>query len=397
MTRLQELQLRSSQIRSRLNEIGSMEGDLSDEIVAEEATLSKEYQQVEVKLRSLIASEDSTTEETSETPDDDRLELLQRSSVADVFSAALSGRAPQGATAELQAEAGVPSNHVPLELLTRAVSPAPTTGEPNTAEFVDPVFPMTVAEFLGVEMPEVPFGERTYQLLTTNLTANLPAGSADGDEAVAQWGTDILEPTRVQGAFRIRREDVARLGPGLEDQLRRNLNMVIDDRTDERILDLFFDATASGIAEPTALSGQAASDYAAFVALAADQVDGRYASMLSDVRLLFAPTGYSRAAQVFRGTDDAISALSHLNDLGVMTRAGFHMPTDASRNSEVLTARVMRGETHAVAPRWGGIELIVDNVTSARKGEIVVTAVLLMNVAVIHSDAYVREQIRQPA
>ena len=101
-----------------------------------------------------------------ETHDASRVELEDRSSVAEVFEAALEHRSTQGATAELQTELGLQGNQVPLELLRgvedRAVTPAPSDVGASQQPIIPYVFPSSVGAFLGVDMPTVPTGEAVF-------------------------------------------------------------------------------------------------------------------------------------------------------------------------------------------------------------------------------------------
>ena len=53
------------------------------------------------------------------------------------------------------------------------------------------------------------------------------------------------------------------------------------------------------------------------------------------------------------------------------------------------------GDRVAVSPIWNGIELIRDNITSAGKGEIVVTGLLLMgDVVILRPGVFVQDSYR---
>ena len=144
MTPAQKIELRRSEVRERLNEISGLEGDaFTDEVRGEADILQSEYRDLEVRHRAAVVAGDvaaeagTTTPAGSATEDRERLELRQRASVGRFLLAALRGRSPDGAEAELQAEAGVEG--IPLELWdtatearaaeTRADAP---TGAPGT-------------------------------------------------------------------------------------------------------------------------------------------------------------------------------------------------------------------------------------------------------------------------
>ena len=90
MTKSQKLTVRASEIRQRLNEIAGLEGDaLTDEVRAEEATLTTEYRDTEVRLRAATIAEGdpAETRETRETPEQrERTELRESVAPASVRS-----------------------------------------------------------------------------------------------------------------------------------------------------------------------------------------------------------------------------------------------------------------------------------------------------------------------
>ena len=186
------------------------------------------------------AAFDGTPATPEATPEARELErITAAASVADIVAATVAHRATEGATAELQKHLGIGGDQVPLELLeVRAAThtPAPTDGEPVQSQFVPAVFPGSIAAFLGIAQPSVAAGQSSYHVLSTNLTANVPAAGADGANTAGAFTSAVLEPKRVQGAFVLRREDRARLGPQLEAALRENLEMVLSTKLDQELI-----------------------------------------------------------------------------------------------------------------------------------------------------------------
>ena len=208
--------------------------ELTDKERAELDALTKRAQEIEVELRAALVADGESGRTSprrvrrfsepiplSRPPRRGNWSgLPAAASVADIVAATVAHRATEGATAELQKHLGIGGDQVPLELLeTRAAThtPAPTDGEPVQSQFVPAVFPGSIAAFLGIAQPTVAAGQTSAIMSSaTNLTANAPAAGADGANTAGAFTSAVLEPKRVQGAFVLRREDRARLGPQLE-------------------------------------------------------------------------------------------------------------------------------------------------------------------------------------
>ena len=114
MLNSQIIQLRISEVRSRLNEIAGFEGDIfTDEIRTENDGLRTEFRDLETRYQSALIGEDDDRINAPAVPvaglsvaDRERLELRGRVSIGNYIAAALSGRNVQGAEAELQQLAG---------------------------------------------------------------------------------------------------------------------------------------------------------------------------------------------------------------------------------------------------------------------------------------------------
>ena len=402
-----QLQIEQSELREKLNAILAIE-ELTDEQRAELDKLTKRAQQIEVELRAALVADGESEERaravfdgSPATPNDPEARELARitreAAVTDILSAVVAHRATEGATAELQQHLGIGGDQVPLELLeTRAAihTAAPTDGEPNQQQFVPAVFPGSIAAFLGIAQPTVAAGQSSYHVLSTNLTANIPAAGAAGANTAGAFTSAVLEPKRVQGAFVLRREDRARLGPQLEAALRENLSMVLMNKLDQELLTgtggLMVAATIADPATPAAVA-----KYGDFVSAIADQVDGLYADTVAGVRILLGPSAYKLALATYRaGTAQAPtsgdeSALERVQSLSGGVRATSHAPAIVLKVEQALAARAT-GLTHMVQPIWQGPTMIVDEVTRADQGEIVLTLVGLFAQKLVRAAGFAR-------
>ena len=118
-------------------------------------------------------------------------------------------------------------------------------------------------------------------------------------------------------------------------------------------------------------------------------IDGRYASELRDVRQLVGLKTYENAIGVF-ATSTAVSAEESL----VRRTAGFRA-TSTDRipapSSHVQTglARLGMAPMSAAVAVWGGIRLIRDELSEAKAGKILVTALqLASDVVLVHTGAF---------
>lgn len=316
-------------------------------------------------------------------------EMIRGAKLANIVEAVVSGTAPDGRERELQAELGIKPNAIPLDLLrdpapveTRGVTAAPSDTGQSQAEILGYVFPQAAGAFLGFEQPTVPVGARVYPVLGTGATATAAAKDAEVSESDGTFSATVLSPKRLQAAFIYRREDAAEFA-GMSEALRRNLAGAIQDGLDKAAI-----AAVEGLTAATGTS--AAGDFAAAKTAFYEQVDGRYASMASDVRGVVGTDTYQTWATYYRNPNVNDDALQHLRTISGGFRVSAHVAaTDAtSKKQNVLFRKGMRmGE--AVQPLWAsGVELIPDSVTLASNGQVKITAILLHNTAVIRSGAY---------
>ena len=120
MTPIQQLEIRSGEIRKRLADIGAM-ADLTDETRSELEKLKLEYQDSDSRRAALTIASDApvTHIETRSSEGREFRALVNKANVGEIFDAALSKRSVDGASAELQKHYSLDQNQVPLALLVR--------------------------------------------------------------------------------------------------------------------------------------------------------------------------------------------------------------------------------------------------------------------------------------
>ena len=388
MTEKQKVEVRLSEVKKGLNELGT-KPELSDEDRTQFDKLKTEYTDLEVRFQALTISEPEPkkTDDTGTSESKARKELETRCSVASIFTAVMEHRATIGAERELQTELGLSDNHIPLALIEhRAITPAPANHGQMQSEIVQAVFPMGAAAFLGVDMPTVPVGHAVYPVLTNNTPASDHDESGNVAETTGAFTAEILQPRRIQASFFYSREDRARFA-GMDEALRMNLSDALSSGMDKYILT----KTALGLldfgTDPTPGTEETFATYRAAIY---SQVDGRYAMSAADVCMLIGSDTLTHMTGKYRANNSDDSALDSCIRISGGVRVSAHVA--AKTNANVQEAIVARGKQyrHAVAPIWEGIQLIPDEVTKAKSGEIVITAVLLMNFKIIREAGYKR-------
>ena len=400
MTPLQTLEIRASEIRRRLSEIGGTD-DLTDELRSELATLRREYVDNEHKQTALkIAGDTPATPTTTDTAEGREFRsLVDRGNVGEIFDGVVNHRVIDGANAELQEHHGLDQNTVPLALLVRSwpdelekraagVTNAPADVGQNQASIIDYVFPDSSGVFLGIDMPTVGVGEAVFPVLTTPPDVHTPAEHADAADTAHTFEASVLSPSRIQAAFSYSREDRARFAM-MDESLRENLSAGLSDGLDDQIL-----TGTNGLFTGTNLSNHnvsAITTYDDYVSeFGYGRVDGRFASSTGDLRVVMGAGTYAHAGKVYRNNTVDTPVLDRLMDITSGVRVSDHVPAVASSKQNAVIRRGMRRDM--VAPIWEGIALIPDEVTAAKKGQIIVTGVMLHAVKILRADGFYKQQ-----
>ena len=116
-----------------------------------------------------------------------------------------------------------------------------------------------------------------------------------------------------------------------------------------------------------------------------NQIDGRYAAMASDLSMVVGAATLKDLGATYRNTSVDRSALDRLMELTSGVRVSAHVPVPATNRQNVVIRRGM--SMTAVAPVWEGITIIPDEVTQAKKGQLVITAVMLFAMKVLRTGA----------
>ena len=397
MSRAKQLALRISEIRARLGVISSMAvADLTDEIRAEGATLETEFRDSESLWRAATVAEQTDEERARAAfgngPQETELRALTaRANVGNIFSAALEHRQIDGPEAELQKHFHLAGNQVPLAMLRqveqRAVTAAPSDVGRNQSEIIPGVFPASIAQFLNIPQPTVGPGEATYPVMS-NATVEALAENAAGTESDSVFSADNLAPGRLQASFFFSREDSQRFR-GMADALRANLATALMDGLDKELV-----SGDEGLLEGTNLANHnanAETTFAGYLAnMAFGRVDGTYATSLADLRIVMGQATYAHAGGEYRGNNASDPAAERLQSITGGLRVSSHVPAvSASKQNSVIR---LGSRMDAVQPIWEGVSIIVDEVTKAANGQIVITAVMLAATKILRSAGFYKQQ-----
>ena len=391
-----EVQKRQSTLRGEFNELRAVETRSTEQdgrLTALDGELTDSETEFQKAADALLTEQTTTATPGGEDAEArERRELCEWANVGDVYGAILEKRQTDGATAEAQAAHGCAPNQIPLAMLAapaevRAVTPTPSASATEQAETVQPVFATGAGAFLGIDRPTVNMGQAVYPVFKSRPSVGGPhTGSTDAPDTTGAFDADLLPPKRISAAFIYRRTDAMQFS-GMDSALRMALNSGLQEK-----LDLDAIAGADGLLTGTNLGNHNVTAETTFAGYLSDflfsRVDGRYAAMKSDIRVLMGSETYGHAGSVYQSTAFK-SALSALEQDSGGVRVSAHVPAVASNRQNAIIRLGMRRDM--VQPVWGAVTIIVDEVTLRGKGEIEVTAVLGMNTKILRAAGFFKQ------
>ena len=232
-------------------------------------------------------------------------------------------------------------------------------------------------------MPTVGIGDQVFPVLTSELDVGTPAENAEQGETTGAFSASVLTPSRLQASFFYSREDRARFA-GMDVALRENLSEGLMAGLDKAILN-----GTNGLFTGTNLTDndQTTNDtFATYLNnLVWNQVDGRYDRMTSELSMVMGAATYKDMGATYRNTQIDTSVLDRVVEITGGVRVSPYVPAVSTNRQDVVIRRGM--SRTAVAPVWEGITIIPDEVTKAKAGQIVITAVMLYAMKVLRKDA----------
>ena len=286
MTAAQQITLKLSTCRQRLNELLQVETQIRTEEQTEMETLTAEVSAKEPELRAALAAEGDKQEvvTTADAETRELRQLTERANVGDILLATLEKRKTEGAPAELQKHYKLGAHQIPLEMLKinsgveeRAAATVPAAiGAAVQSEVVTPVFASGDGAFMGIERPTVPVGDGSFPVLSTLPSVKGPfTDSTEAGQTDATFVANSLAPERLQASFSYTRTDAARFS-GLDSSLRLALNGGLQEKLDQQAIE-----GTDGLLTGTNLPNNNVSNVSTFAlylsGLLYGRVDGRYA------------------------------------------------------------------------------------------------------------------------
>ena len=320
-------------------------------------------------------------------------QLVSKASVGRMLAGILEEGEGEGADRELRSALGIPSDYIPLMMLERRAAVTTTGDEPGSAQpFIGRVFPMGAAAFCGVDVQSVEVGQQVVPVLDTGVTIHGPyTDSTESAETTGAVTITTLEPKRLNGSFAVRQTDLATF-PMLEEGLRADLGDAVSNaididllrRTGEGLLDFGSDPTAPADATTAA----------EFLADLYSGVDGVYAGSVGDVRALYGPETHAFMAGLVIATNHPETVIDKVSRV-----AGGILVTDnagpyASNRQEGL---IIKGAArrNCVGALWAGVQIIRDEVSRARQGEVRMHVIGMWDFVVVRTAGYVRKSYRR--
>ena len=381
------LLLKLSEMREKVNTFAE---DGKDEDLD---ALKKESIELEGKYRASVTSEEKGEERTTQGSEGrEYSQLVRKASLGRIVHAAASNRQLDGAEAELQKFHGLQPNAIPLAMLAEDAvefAVATVTGdEPAVAgEVLGKVFPQSVAQWCGVVGGMVESGQRQVPVLSTGATASALAKGAALTESTAAFVVKTLTPKRISAAVRYAREDAATF-EYLDDSLRMNLRNAISDKMDAEVLTRAGEGLLDFGSDPTQNGSSVSSTSHALMGIFAG-VDGKYASMASEIKLLLGTSTYSELGQAIFDAGSGALASEKLGQVCGGLRVSANVPAKASTGEDALIVKGV-GRRNCVSAMWDSIEIVMDPFSSADKAEIVLTAIAMFDFALLDESGFTR-------
>ena len=389
MQKYLDSQKKKSEVTSRLLEIKALEE--TPELRAERETLTKKQGEVEIAFRKALAEVRVEEEQTVTTFDAEERELqrlIERASVGDVFASVVERRATNGETAELQSHCGLQGNEMPLSMLRgvekRAVTTTAANTQINERPVIEPVFALGDTNFMNVAQETVEPGAAVWPVLSVRPSVKGPfSDSTSASETDGTFGADLLSPQRLSASYRYRQSDAVRFR-GMSEGLRQALNQGLSEAIDAQTV-------AQIVTDVSRTTRTTTSDFAHYKSRLTSSVDGRYAGMESDVKMLIGAPTLIHGETLYKSGESAESAIGLLRRTSGGVKVSAFVPGVASNRQDILVRKGARMD--AVAALWDRV-IIDDNVTKAQTGEVVLTAVLYAAFKVVRVAGFARLQVQ---
>ena len=385
-----DVQATKSGITSRLLEIKALEETAElrserDSLTTEQAKVEKEFKAALAELR---AEEETTVTTVEDTEARELQRLTERASVGDVFASVVERRATTGETAELQSHFGLQGNEMPLSMLRgvekRAVTTTAANTQINEQPVIQPVFSLGDANFMNWAQETVEPGAAVWPVLSVRPSVGGPyTDSTSASETNGTFGADLLSPQRLSASYRYRQGDAVRFR-GMSEGLRQALNQGLSEAIDAQVV-------AQIVSDVSRTTRTSTSNFAHYKSRLTSSVDGRFAGMESDVKMLIGSATLVHGETLYKSSESPESAIDLLRRASGGVKISAFVPGVSSNRQDILVRKGARMD--AVAALWNRV-IIDDNISKASSGEVVLTAVLYAAFKVVRTDGFSRLQVQ---
>ena len=284
-----------------------------------------------------------------------------------------------------------------LETRADAVTNIGTAIQENQMAIAGRVFNQSAAAYLGVQSPTVPVGTVSYPRINAGTTADVRNTGVELNGIAATLTTESINPVRLTASYTYSAESLVKV-KGFEEALRRDIRGVLSEKRDYLAINgqSAVGSTSPALAgiinsltNPTNPGSIAAWDD--YLDAYDSHVDGKYASTGDQVRMLVNSATYKQARKLQIPTSGAL--LRNLLPADRF-RVSAAMPAVASMIATGITYAAGVGGRGLLMPIWAGLELIVDPYSNAKKGQRLLTAVMMIGSELVDSAAYKRIEFK---
>ena len=394
---------RQSEIRQELATLAAKPTPTEDETRSMEA-LDGEYRTNETRYRAALIAEDTERREAGadlETRSgQEYAELLGRFELRQVALALDTGRALDGATAEIVSELrnsggyrGIP---VPWAALEQRTTVAAGTPDPiSTRPIIDRLFPDSIAARMGAQMIQIDHGATEWPVTTAGATVGWQATETGnvGGPTPFETADRPMKPDHTLGVqMRLTRKAMMQTGSALEQAVRRDMNAAMQAELDRvTFLGTGADGQPLGVITGRAAYGIAlqevdgAATWAAFRAGVTAFMVANAAGGPGAVRAMIRPELWDYMDGILTGDSGFRFEYDRLREaLGAANMTANALPAPAG--DPLATSAMLTTSTGGVAPifvgLWSAIDLVRDPYSDAQAGGLRLTALATKDVTV---------------
>ena len=390
MDKILELELRMSEARQELADL--LEKDADNEKVG---TLNVEMRSLDRQIMGhKLTSPEPETKTVTGTPEGREMrQLVGRASLGKMMSGIADDGQGDGAERELRQARNLPDNYIPWDMLEkRAAVDVSGDEEGNTTPWIQRVFPMSAAAFCGVDVQTVPVGQVLIPVITTGVTIGFVAAGAAQAESSPEAAVKTLTPRRGTGNFPVNKEDLA-VFPMMESAWRMELTDAVQNAIDVDMLTLASKGLlVAGGTDPTDPAD--ATTAVEFLADVYGAVDGVYASSVNQIKLLVGPETYGYMGGLIYDTGSGMTVADKMAAIGVQVLVTDNAGPYAQMDQEGLVI-VGPPRRNAVGVMWNGVEIIRDEFSLAREGQLRFTVAVMWDFENVRTDGFIRKSYRR--